>query len=257
MSSKNKFIEGLKTIAGWAIFVVIILFLVRSCGGEAEDLDTSDPKLTQELTDWYNKKKEELDENNWYCGPFQRVWSYKFDDRCGELTTDNYYAGPWKDNERHGWGVMEWPDGTKYRGNFKEGYREGFGTMEWPSYNTDSDNTDWKKYEGYWKRGDFHGYGELEWYDGSKKASYWKDDKSHGLGSFEDKDGVIYEGQYKNGGRHGRFEITAPNKEMEVVYYSDGIKVEEICKEIGFPEDSPKYKDCIIELVAEALSFTY
>ena len=231
MSSKNKFIEGLKTIAGWAIFVVIILFLVRSCGGEAEDLDTSDPKLTQEQSDWYNKKKEEEDEYGLYCGPFQKVWGYKFDGwlaDCVELTTDNYYFGPWKDNERHGWGVMEWPDGTKYIGNFKEGYREGFGTVEWAGCSDDANN---KKYEGSWKRGDRHGQGTLT------KC-----------------DDTTYEGNFKNHARHGRFKVTASNEEMEVVYYTENKKVEEICEEIGFSKDSSKYEDCIIELVAETLS---
>ena len=87
------------------------------------------------------------------------------------------------------------------------------------------------RYEGSWKRGDFHGQGTLT------KC-----------------DDTTYEGNFKNDARHGRFKVTASNEEMEVVYYTENKKVEEICEEIGFSKDSSKYEDCIIELVAETLS---
>ena len=38
---------------------------------------------------------------------------------------------------------------------------------------------------------------------------------------------------FKNDARHGRFKVTASNEEMEVVYYTENKKVEEICEEIG------------------------
>ena len=112
-------------------------------------------------------------------------------------------------------------------------------------------------YYGRWKDYQFHGYGEMEWAGGQKYEGYWKDDQFHGWGSYEDEEGVINKGHYKNDRRHGRFEITAPNEEMEVVYYSDGEKVEEICEEIGFPKDSSKHEECIFDLVTETLSFEY
>ena len=251
MSSKNKFIEGLKTIAGWAIFVVIILFLVRSCGGEDEAVVNDDDGIpvsivNQEQRDWYKSK---LEEELYLCEFLGQKGT--FGNKCGRLYTNAYYYGHWKDNlehgsgemewsdgskyngnwvngQRHGYGDMEWSDGTKYIGNFKEGHREGFGIYEWSGCPNDANN---KKYEGSWKRGDFHGQGTLT------KC-----------------DDTTYDGNFKNDARHGRFKVTASNEEMEVVYYTENKKVEEICEEIGFSKDSSKYEDCIIELVAETLS---
>ena len=268
MTSKNKEIEAkakakakaksksnaadkedwFEIISGCAVIIgviLLILWLLGFFGGEDEDEVVVDDDVIpesivdQEQRDWYKSKLEEnggtYDSDCWFWN-FQGV----FDIKCGRLYTNVYLHGDWKDYDLHGWGKKEWFKGSKY--------------------------------EGFFKNGKPHGYGEIEWADGTKYEGYWKDNQRHGWGSYEDEDGVIYKGHYKNNRRHGRFEITAPfvglrmgnpdiyvttNKEMEVVYYSDGKKVETICEEIGFPKDSSKHEECIFDLVTETLSFEY
>ena len=249
MTSKNKEIEAkakakaksnaadkedwFEIISGCAVIIgviLLILWLLGFFGGEDEDevvvVDDDVPEniVDQEQRDWYKSK---LEENGGTYNSDCWFWDFQgvFDIKCGRLYINAYYYGDWKDYDLHGWGKSEWFKGNKYKGNFKNG--------------------------------NYHGYGEIEWPDGQKYEGYWKDDQLHGWGSYEDEDGVIAKGHYKNGRRHGRFEITAPNEEMEVVYYSDGEKVEEICEEIGFPKDSSKHEECIFDLVTETLSFEY
>ena len=274
MSKKNKFIEGFKTIAGWAIFVAIIVLLVRSCGGEDEVVVNDDDGIpvsivNQEQRDWYKSK---LEEELYLCEFLGQKGT--FGNKCGKLYTNAYYYGHWKDNLEHGSGVIEWFDGRKYDGHWVNGEHHGYGDMEWP---------DGTKYDGDWVNGQRHGYGDMEWPDDTKyigdfKEGYregfgiyewsgcsddannkkyegsWKRGDFHGQGTLTKCDDTTYEGNFKNDARHGRFKVTAPNEEMEVVYYTENKKVEEICEEIGFSKDSSKYEDCIIELVAETLS---
>ena len=205
--------------------ILLILYLLGVFGGEDEvvaDDGVPESIVNVEQRDWYKSKLEEVGDEE--CWLFTDYWG-TFGFECGYLYTNAYYYGLWKDNVKHGYGVLEFSNGTKYKGNFKDG--------------------------------NYHGYGEIEWAGGTKYEGYWKDDQYHGWGAYEDKDGIIYKGHYKNDRRHGRFEITAPNEEMEVVYYSDGLKVEKICEEIGFPKDSSKHEECIFDLVTETLSFEY
>ena len=245
MSKKNKFIEGFKTIAGWAIFVAIIVLLVRSCDGEDEVVVNDDDGIpvsivNQEQRDWYKSK---LEEELYLCEFLGQKGT--FGNKCGRLYTNAYYYGHWKDNLEHGFGDIEWFDGTKYEGDWVNGERHGYGFQEW---------SDGRKYDGDWQNGYRHGYGSQEWSDGAKYDGYYKLGQMHGSGFFTRKDGTTLKGHFKNDLKHGRFEVTAPNEEMEVVYYTENKKVEEICEEIGFSKDSSKYEDCIIELVAETLS---
>ena len=270
MSSKNKFVEGLKTIAGWAIFVAIIVLLVRSCGGEDEVVVNDDDGIpvsivNQEQRDWYKSK---LEEELYLCEFLGQKGT--FGNKCGRLYTNAYYYGHWKDNlehgngaiewftgskyegdwvngQRHGYGIQEWSDGRKYDGDWQNGHRHGYGEMEW---------SNGSKYEGDWQNGQRHGYGSQEWSDGSKYEGYYIG-QMHGSGFFTRKDGTTLKGHFKNDLKHGRFEVTAPNEEMEVVYYTENKKVEEICEEIGFPKDSSKHEECIFDLVTETLSFEY
>tara|TARA_B100001113_G_scaffold232389_1_gene190915 strand:- start:1244 stop:2014 length:771 start_codon:yes stop_codon:yes gene_type:complete len=224
----SEIILGCAGIAGIIGVILLILWFSGFFGGEDEvvvvDDDVPESIVDQEQRDWYESKLEEnggtYDSDCWFWD-FQGV----FDIECGRLYTNAYFYGDWKDYDLHGWGKSEWFKGNKYKGNFKNG--------------------------------NYHGYGEMESAEGQKYEGYWKDNQRHGWGSYEDEDGVIAKGHYKNDRRHGRFEITAPNEEMEVVYYSDGEKVEEICEEIGFPKDSSKHEECIFDLVTETLSFEY
>ena len=245
-------ILGCAIMIGAAIGVILlILYLLGVFGGEDEvvaDDGVPESIVNVEQRDWYKSKLEENGGTYHSDCWFWDYWGTFFEVECGYLWTNAYYHGKWKDNVLHGWGKEEWFDGNKYEGNFKDGDYHGYGVLEFKSGG---------KYKGNFKDGDYHGYGVLERSDGSKIEGYWKNDQLHGWVSYEDEEGVINKGHYKNNRRHGRFEITAPNEEMEVVYYSDGEKVDEICEEIGFPKDSSKHEECIFGLVTETLSFEY
>merc|ERR1712241_947445 len=62
------------------------------------------------------------------------------------------YNGMFKDNDRHGKGVLTWRNGNKYDGDFLDNQIHGFGTKTY---------TDGRIYEGNWREGQREGYGHL------------------------------------------------------------------------------------------------
>mmetsp|Transcript_38386 Transcript_38386/g.59900 ORF Transcript_38386/g.59900 Transcript_38386/m.59900 type:complete len:177 (-) Transcript_38386:378-908(-) len=53
-------------------------------------------------------------------------------DANGEVTFP-YYEGGFRDGQRHGKGILIFPNGDKYQGEFKYGNFEGLGTLVWAS----------------------------------------------------------------------------------------------------------------------------
>lgn len=41
----------------------------------------------------------------------------------------NKFSGFYKNDQRNGWGVMEWIDGSIYKGQWQHGIQQGFGIM--------------------------------------------------------------------------------------------------------------------------------
>lgn len=42
-----------------------------------------------------------------------------------------YYEGEWKNDQRHGFGGLVYPDGAKYTGRFQIDKRHGYGTIKY------------------------------------------------------------------------------------------------------------------------------
>lgn len=61
------------------------------------------------------------------------------------------YVGEWKNDKKHGKGVMEYKNGNKYEGSFFEGSITGKGTL---NYNESDSRI---KYEGDWQNENRHG----------------------------------------------------------------------------------------------------
>jgi hypothetical protein len=78
----------------------------------------------------------------------------------GIWKTGGFYQGYWQDNQRHGMGTYQWPDGERYVGQFVQGKRTGHGTY-------------------YWKTG--------EYFEGQ-----WLDDRRHGPGVLYKPDGRVH-----------------------------------------------------------------
>ena len=51
----------------------------------------------------------------------------------------NKYTGSFREDQRDGWGIMDWIDGSIYKGQWSAGIQQGFGIM---SYNTDLSKQD-------------------------------------------------------------------------------------------------------------------
>jgi hypothetical protein len=86
----------------------------------------------------------------------------------GSYTYDDWstYTGGFKDDKRHGYGVIVYPDGQKYNGEFKYDRRDGPGVYTSPNGN---------KWTGVFKDDLPNGRGELTDKDGKVlKAGVWE-----------------------------------------------------------------------------------
>nr|CAD7430459.1 unnamed protein product [Timema monikensis] len=115
------------------------------------------------------------------------------------LRTNKLYEGDWKNDSRHGYGILSTKrsDGTystTYAGEWRNGRRHGIGVCH---YN----NGDY--YEGRWKNKERSGHGRMWFSDGAFYEGEWLNDKFHGIGLFVQENGNRYEGEWKNGLKHG------------------------------------------------------
>jgi len=90
-----------------------------------------------------------------------------------EIENGAVYYGHWNKeaNERHGFGMQIWPDGSKY--------------------------------VGYWKNDKANGVGRLIHSDGDVYHGEWKDDMAHGKGKLRDNAGMEYDGEWKGDKQEG------------------------------------------------------
>ncbi|WP_283608799.1 MORN repeat-containing protein [Faecalispora anaeroviscerum] len=113
--------------------------------------------------------------------------------------TERYhYYGEVLDDQRHGRGRTEMPDGkTAYEGTYSRGRRDGFGAYYY--------RTGRLCYAGTWKKDRREGVGVGFRPDASGLyAGTWKNDRPGGCGAVIGPDGsVCYAGALENGQRHG------------------------------------------------------
>ena len=92
---------------------------------------------------------------------------------------DYIYYGEFINNEKEGYGTIEWKDGSKYQGEFKDNQINGFGIIKYP------DN---KFYQGEIKNSRMEGFGEFFWKDEKRYIGNYKNDKRNGFGIYIFKD---------------------------------------------------------------------
>jgi hypothetical protein len=116
----------------------------------------------------------------------ERLGNFPFDDQLTnngvwkmvvgpkEIEENTLYYGHWnpETNERHGFGMQIWPDGSKY--------------------------------VGYWKNDRTNGQGRLIHHDGDVYVGEWKDDLAHGIGEYTDATGMVYKGSWINDQQEGK-----------------------------------------------------
>jgi len=111
-----------------------------------------------------------------------------------------YYGQWYKENqEKHGFGILVWPDGSKYVGYWVHDKANIVGRLM---------HSDGDMYEGEWKNDMANGQGKLVNSMGVKYCGGWVNDMQHGKGIEEWKDGTIYEGEYIQGNKSGQGRFT-------------------------------------------------
>ena len=144
--------------------------------------------------------------------------------QCLNLTeSEGVYMGKWRNDERHGFGLMHWKSGLVYEGQFIRDHRHRVqGTLALPSG---------ERYDGEWQHGLMHGQaryqngrgttftgefvsghpirtGELSLPDGSYYKGEILDMQPGGKGTQTFSNGDTYIGDFQNGKRHGKGTMT-------------------------------------------------
>ena len=108
--------------------------------------------------------------------------------------TDCSYTGVFKNNKRHGFGILIHSHFGKFAGEFFEDKKHGEGTLIL---------SDASSYHGGFSNGAFDGKGTLCERDGTVFVGEWRAGLRHGQGMETLSDGRVYKGTFKNGKREG------------------------------------------------------
>ena len=98
-----------------------------------------------------------------------------------------------RSGRKHGMGVYDWNDGSRYEGNFHEDKRHGRGRFSWKSGDV---------YEGDYLHGARTGKGTYRWKNGSIYIGEYLNGKRHGKGTQTFADGRVKEGIWKDNKFH-------------------------------------------------------
>ncbi|CDW74250.1 morn repeat protein [Stylonychia lemnae] len=141
-----------------------------------------------------------------------------------------------KAQQKDGYGIQIWPDGSKYEGFWKKGLANGYGRFilaEGDTYEGDWLNdkahghgrfwySDGSTYEGSWINDKQEGYGIEKWKDGSYFMGMYQQGKKSGKGKFIWGDGAEYSGDWQNNKMHGKGTFSWPDgRVFEGEYYND------------------------------------
>ena len=120
-------------------------------------------------------------------------------------------------NQKHGRGILKFPDGPTYYGQFKMDKVNGKGKLifkdgeeydgDWENNKTNGFGIYKSKdviYEGKWKNDRQEGIGTESWKDGTTYTGEFKNGQKCGNGKFKDADGSIYTGNFLNNQLHGK-----------------------------------------------------
>ena len=142
-------------------------------------------------------------DNNTVKAAYEEHGPYKFDNKIKEnpnrtlkgpisMEDNAIYYGyiDLETNERDGYGVMIWPDGSRYDGTWEHNLANGNGRLI---------HADGDIYIGEWKNDKTEGLGKYIHSDGAVYEGNWQTDKQEGYGEESWPDGSKYQGMYKGG----------------------------------------------------------
>ncbi|XP_075444127.1 ALS2 C-terminal-like protein isoform X1 [Ascaphus truei] len=100
------------------------------------------------------------------------------------------YKCHWRNGKMQGYGICEYVDESVYKGYFKDDLRHGFGILERPVSTNDP-----FKYTGSWESDKRSGYGVWDNTDkGERYIGMWQDNVKHGQGIVVTHSGACYQG---------------------------------------------------------------
>ncbi|MEQ2305979.1 hypothetical protein AMECASPLE_003398 [Ameca splendens] len=149
------------------------------------------------------------------------------------------------EERRQGFGVQEWPDGSKYEGEFLDGFKHGKGRYSWRNGEC---------YEGFFYKDFKHGDGVYCWPTGHKFTGKFYLNRKEGYGHLSFPGGAIFQGLYYNDQRFGPGVVTYPDGRQDVGFWL-GQRLLKLCScvEEGFSLHSfPEYATFMQSSVTEA-----
>ncbi|XP_066911745.1 uncharacterized protein [Clytia hemisphaerica] len=112
------------------------------------------------------------------------------------------YIGEWEDDERNGYGVLNYACGDNYEGQWLDNKQDGEGVYT---------NKRGDKVTGTWKDGIKNGDVIIEYHNGDSFHGFCMDDKIVGEGELVCKNGYRYKGQWKDNLQHGNGHLVTPD----------------------------------------------
>lgn len=109
--------------------------------------------------------------------------------------------------KRNGYGMQEWPDGSKYEGEYINNLKHDTGVFTWPNG---------EFYKGSFFRDCRHGNGMYSWPDGSKFTGKFYLNRKEGYGVHIFPDGSTFQGLYHADQRFGPGVMTYPDGRQDV-----------------------------------------
>uniref|UniRef100_M3ZED6 MYND-type domain-containing protein n=1 Tax=Xiphophorus maculatus TaxID=8083 RepID=M3ZED6_XIPMA len=111
------------------------------------------------------------------------------------------------EERREGFGVQEWPDGSKYEGEFLDDFKHGKGRYSWKNG---------EFYEGFFYKDLKHGDGEYCWPSGHKFIGKFYLNRKEGYGHLKYPGGAIFQGLYHSDHRFGPGVFSYPDGNQDV-----------------------------------------
>lgn len=149
-------------------------------------------KLTDQIEDWMENYR-----------------TYDYTDaiirRLGKIEIEDgkIYEGEWMQGKREGFGILYYPNGSKYIGYFGDNQCNGLGKQI---------HSGGEIYIGNWVQGQAEGIGKYINPEGGTYEGEWKKDKQHGFGVEKWEDTSSYIGEYHNSKKNNIGILTIKNQ---------------------------------------------
>jgi hypothetical protein len=151
--------------------------------------------------EWRHGEKEGEGVYTWPDMQYIGNWRAGERNGKGKLTVGSAgvtYNGEWKDDNKHGFGVQVYEDGSRYEGGWERNARDGRGEFTYPNG---------VRLSGTWRQEvlvqDADHPVVVDYPNGEHYEGEWRDDLRHGRGVLRDANGLTYEGEFEKGKRHG------------------------------------------------------